>query len=159
MWFCSSVGGVVSFKETGKVGRKKKKKKSYSELVTPSDEAFALMALKYHHEKWKAQPEEEAEPPKKKKRVSGAGNSESRKYYTEMWKVLNEFRERNKDKYLVAESWMEKKIEEAAGTAEVSGSPGAGGPGGTAAAAEEDAEVVCADVNGEINFNPNITSV
>ena len=64
VWFCTSVVGIISVKETGKARRHK----SYSQRVTPSDEAFALMALKHHQGKWNPSEEDATDEQPKKKR-------------------------------------------------------------------------------------------
>ena len=72
----TSVAAVVSQKTNA---RQRRKKLCYTESVTPTDEAFALMALKYHKDKWMkvAAVETQEGEKEKKKRVSGLGKSAS----------------------------------------------------------------------------------
>lgn len=162
VWFCSSV--VTA--QVGKVGGKKVKRTSYRERVTHSDEAFALMALEFHQQKWTAgdlpsdegavndegaNNTEEQPPKKKRKRVSGAGNSASKKYYTDKAKELRDFREKKNDKYPVAEAWLEKELRAMAGTVDASEAD-------TLEASVEAEDDECADIAWEVGVNPAWTT-
>ena len=87
------------------------------------------------------------------RRVSGAGNSVSRKYYTDTLKTLNTFRKENKDKYPVAEEWLEKKIRDAAASEN-----GQSVPVEPLAEEEEEVEIIdgVAGVTAELEMNPAI---
>lgn len=158
LWFCSSAAAVVSSRKAVGNG---KKKTTYRERVTHSDEAFALMALQFHQEKWTegddpSGTEEQQPPRKKRKRVTGAGNSKSKKYYTDTMKELYDFRKNNKDKYTVAEAWLEKEIrkkKKPSGT----GDAEADAPEATGEAEEEVED--CSDIVSEMIMNPAFVKV
>ena len=105
VWFLGQVASVVSHQ--AEVG-KRSKLVNYRKTVTPTDEAFALMALEHHKSKWKkeetsngGQGERE-----KRKRITGAATSESRQYYTKMTKKMGEIRKNKAEKYSAGESWL-----------------------------------------------------
>ena len=96
-WFLTSVASGVSAKASNS-----KKKQTYRESVTITDEAYAFMVLQHHRQKWKPESEED-----KKKRVTGGDKEKSLHYYTEMTGFLKKFREEHDDKFLVGEEWLE----------------------------------------------------
>ena len=116
VWFLTSVATVVSHKtEAGK-----RRKQSRVDSVTPTDEAFALMTLECHRDKFvpkrterdSTQRSETAEgnsgEKEKKKRIAGSGAS--RECYAKKTKELVEWRNKWKDKHCgpVGE-WLEKE--------------------------------------------------
>lgn len=101
-WFLTSVASGVSSK-----AGENKRKKSYRESVTITDEAFAFMVLQHHRQKWSPETEED-----KKKRVTGGDKEKSMAYFVETTKFLKKWREENDAKYKVGEEWLEKQRKE-----------------------------------------------
>ena len=122
VWFLTSVASAVSHqREAGK-----RTKLRYREAVTPTDEAFAMMALKHHKSKWEKKAEAgraqgretgagNGGEKEKKTRVTGSATSESRQFYTKMTKKMSKFRKENEDKCGTGEEWLEKMRREKGG--------------------------------------------
>ena len=115
VWFLTSVVSAVSHQTDGG----KRTKLRCREAVTPTDEAFAMMALKHHKSKWEKKPEAsraqehetgsgEGGGKEKKKRVTGRATSESPQHCTEMTKKMDKFHKENEDKCRTGEEWLEK---------------------------------------------------
>lgn len=82
----------------------KKKKLSYRDLVTTSDEAFALTVIEHHKEKWTTSNQDD------KKRVTGKEKGEAIAYYKSTTKSLKEYRDKfGEEKYAAGEEWYDKK--------------------------------------------------
>lgn len=122
VWFLKYVASVVSHQtELGK----RTKKVNYQQAVTPTDEAFALMALEHHKSKWTNEQtaSNEGQGEKKKKRITGSVLSESRRYYSMMTKKMGEIRKGKAEKYSAGEQWLQEEAKRLLGSEGSEGKP------------------------------------
>ena len=125
-WFLNLVAGTCSDKWKDYVTNRKQKQTKYRDLVTPTDEAFGIMVLEHHEDKWRSLLEKdksndennggrrgnrnkENNGNKNKTGVRGQSKTTAIETYNKYVKLFREKRKTYKKTFNNGEAWVEQR--------------------------------------------------